>query len=36
MQTGQVDPNAPGTVADAWGGGMLHVDVYVSLLKNEN
>lgn len=26
---GSPDPNAPGTVAAAWAGGMAHVDVYM-------
>jgi len=26
---GSVDPNAPATVADAWSGGMAHVDIYM-------
>eukprot|EP01089_Gocevia_fonbrunei_P014493 TRINITY_DN3983_c0_g1_i7.p1 TRINITY_DN3983_c0_g1~~TRINITY_DN3983_c0_g1_i7.p1 ORF type:complete len:216 (-),score=55.47 TRINITY_DN3983_c0_g1_i7:314-961(-) len=26
---GRPDPNAPGTVADAWAAGLAHVDVYM-------
>jgi len=29
LSTGHIDPNAPATVANAWDGGMLHVDVYL-------
>ena len=29
QSSGKCDPNGPATIADAWNGGMAHVDGYI-------